>query len=57
MTRDEITEFVMQNTGGKSGLSAVGPMIEQLVSLIAWQQEQIDGLKFEVLVLKNSGED
>lgn len=57
MTRDEIIEFVMSNSKGKTGLSAVGPIIDQLVSFVAWQQEQIEDLKFKVLVLESAGEE
>lgn len=57
MTRDEIVEFVMSKSEGKTGLAAVGPVLDQLVNFLAWQQEQIEELKFEILVLKNSDED
>lgn len=55
MTRDEIVEFVMSNSKGKSGLAAVGPIIDQLVNFIAWQQEQIDALQSRMEVLEILG--
>ena len=55
MTRDEIVEFVMKHSKGKTGLAAVGPAIEQLVSLITWQQEQIESLQSKIEVLQILG--
>lgn len=57
MTKDEIVEFVMSNSKGKTGLAAAGPILDQLVNFVAWQQEQIEELKFEILIIKNLDED
>ena len=53
MTRDEIVEFVMSNSKGKTGLAAVGPIIDQLVNFISWQQEQIETLQTRVQNLED----
>lgn len=48
MTRDEIIEFVMKNTKDKTGLAAVGPIIDQLVNFVSWQHELIQALEHRV---------
>lgn len=56
MTRDKIVEFVMSNSEGKTGLAAVGPIIDQLVNFVAWQQEQIECLQSKIQILEILGE-
>jgi hypothetical protein len=55
MTRDEIVEFVMSNSKGKTGLAAVGPIIDQLVNFVAWQQGRIEALQSKIEVLEILG--
>ena len=53
MTKDEIVEFALKYSKGKSGLAAVGPIIDQLVSFVAWQHELIQSLEQRVEQLEN----
>lgn len=55
MTKNEIVDFVMCNSKGKTGLAAVGAIIDQLVNFIAWQQEQIEALQSKIEVLEILG--
>lgn len=53
MSRDEIIDFVMANAKGKTGLAAVGPIIDQIVNFISWQQDHIEILQQKVKDLEN----
>lgn len=52
MNEEEITDYVMQYTRGKTGVSAVGPMIEGIIAFVAWQQEHLVNLEKRVLELE-----
>ena len=54
MTRDEIIEFVMKNSEDKTGLAAVGPIIDQLVNFVSWQHELIQALEQRVEQLESN---